>query len=121
MHEGGSLTWQEVVEKYHSGLLDELSVRLDSDLRNAVSEAVAAERLQAGATLKQACEEARRSQVESLNQVLRRLRSTGQEQVLDLVAEGCAPFARHLVVLVFESNQARSVALAGIEGIESAL
>jgi hypothetical protein len=108
MHEGGSLTWQEVVDKYHSGLVDELSMRIDSDLRNAVSEAVAAERLQAGATLKQACEEARRSQVESLNQVLRRLRSTVQEQVLDLVAEGCAPFAGHLVVLVFESNQARS-------------
>src|SRR5580658_8283304 len=98
MHEGGSLTWREVVDKHHSGLVDELSVRLDSDLRNAVSDAVAAERAEAGAALKQACEEARRSQVESLNQVLRRLRTTGQEHVLELVAEGCAPFAEHLVV-----------------------
>jgi hypothetical protein len=100
MHEGGALTWREVVDKYHSGLMDELSVRLDSDLRQAVSEAVS---------------EARRSQVESLNQVLRRLRTTGQEQVLKLVVEACAPFAGQLVVLVFESNQARSAAGFGME------
>src|SRR5579863_4570865 len=107
MHESGALTWREVVDKYHSGLIDELSVRLDSDLHDAVSGAVAAALNQASAeaagTLKQACDEARRSQAESLNQVLRRLRTTGQERVLDLVGEGCAAYARHLVVLVFES------------------
>jgi len=103
MHEGGALTWREVVDKYHSGLIDELSVRLDSDLRDAVSKAVS---------------EARRSQVESLNQVLRRLRTTGQEKVLQLLAEGCAPFAGQLVVLVFESNQARSAAGFGMETTE---
>jgi hypothetical protein len=121
MQEGGSLTWREVVDKYHSGLIDELSLRFDSDLRDAVShavsQAVAAERTEAVAALKQACEEARRSQVESLNQVLRRLRTTGQEQLLHLVAEGCAPFAGRLVVLVFENNQARSAAILGIEGV----
>lgn len=106
MHESGALTWREVVDKYHSGLIDELSVRLDSDLRDAVAEAVA-----------HAC----RSQVESLNQVLRRLRTTGQDGVLPLVAEGCAPFAGQLVVLVFESHQARSAAGFGMEitGIEN--
>jgi hypothetical protein len=103
MHEGGALTWREVVDKYHSGLVDELSVRLDSDLRDAVSHAVA---------------EARRSQVESLNQVLRRLRTAGEEHILKLVAEGCAPFAGQLVVLVFESNQARSAAGSGMEATE---
>ena len=74
MHEGGALTWREVVEKHHSALVDELSVRLDSDLREAVSRAVAAERSQAAVRLRLECDEARRSQVESLNQVLRRLR-----------------------------------------------
>jgi len=116
MHEGGALTWREVVDKYHFGLIDELSVRLDSDLQYAVTEAVAAERTQVGDALKQAVAEARRSQVESLNQVLRRLRTTGQEGVLRLVAEGCASFAGQLVVLVFESSQARSAAACGIEG-----
>jgi hypothetical protein len=99
MSEGGALTWREVVDRYHSGLVDELSARLDSDLRDAVSRAVA---------------EARRSQVESLNQVLRRLRTAGEEHILKLVAEGCAPFAGQLVVLVFESNQARSAAASGL-------
>jgi hypothetical protein len=103
MHEGGALTWREVIEKFHSGLIDELSVRLDSDLRDAVSRAVA---------------EARRSQVESLNQVLRRLRTAGEEHVLKLVGEGCGSFAGQLVVLVFESNQARSAAAFGIETTE---
>jgi hypothetical protein len=103
MNEGGALTWREVVDRYHSGLVDELSGRLDSDLRDAVSRAVA---------------EARRSQVESLNQVLRRLRTAGEEHILKLVAEGCAPFAGQLVVLVFESNQARSVAGSGLETAE---
>jgi hypothetical protein len=115
MHESGALTWREVVEKYHSALADELSVRLDSELRDAVSQAVAVARTEAHVELKQACEEARRAQVESLNQVLRRLRATGQEHVLDLVAEGCAPFAGQLVVLVFESNQARYAAGFGID------
>jgi hypothetical protein len=109
MHESGALTWREVVDKYHSGLIDELSVRLDSDLRDAVSQAVSAALDQAAAERKQACDEARRSLVESLNQVLRRLRTAGQEHILALVAEGCAPYAGQLVVLVFESNQARSI------------
>jgi hypothetical protein len=103
MHEGGALTWREVVDKYHSGLVDELSARLDSDLRDAVSQAVA---------------EARRSQVESLNQVLRRLRTAGEEHVLKLLAEECAPFAARLVVLVFETNQARLAAGSGMETTE---
>jgi hypothetical protein len=103
MDEGGALTWREVVDKYHSGLVDELSARLDSDLRDAVSQAVA---------------EARRSQVESLNQVLRRLRTAGEEHVLKLLAEECAPFAARLVVLVFETNQARLAAGSGMETTE---
>ena len=113
--EGGALTWREVVEKHHSVLVDELSVRLDSELREAVSVALPSERSKAATQLKQACDEARRSQVESLNQVLRRLRTTGEEQVLDLVAEGCASYSPQAVVLVFENNQARSAAGFGVE------
>jgi len=121
MHEGGTLTWREVVDKHHSALVDELTGRLDSDLRDAISRAIADEQSKAGLQLKQACDDARRSQVESLNQMLRRLRETGEERVLDLLAEGCASYAEQLVVLVFESNQARSAASFGIEnrGIES--
>lgn len=103
MHEGGALTWREVVERHHADLVDELSVRLDSALRDAV----AAERSQA--------EEARRLHVEALNQALRRLRTTGENQVLNLLAESCAPYVERLVVLVFENNQARCAASAGIE------
>jgi hypothetical protein len=118
MHEGGALTWREVVDQYHSALIDEISVRLDSEVRDAVDRAVAAALAQAGAQaaaeLKRACEEARRSQVEWLNQFLRRLRATGGERVLDLLAEGCASYAGKLVVLVFESNQARSAAVIGL-------
>jgi len=115
MHEGGALTWREVVDKYHSVLIDELSVRIDSDLRDAVSRAVAAEHSQAIARIERACDDARRSRVESLNQVLRRLRTTGWEQILELLAEGCASYADKVVVLVFENNQARCAARAGIE------
>ena len=115
MHEGGALTWREVVEKNHSVLVDELSERIDSDLRKAVERAVAAERSQATIRLKTECEDARRSQVESLNQVLRRLRTAAEEHVLDLAAESCASYAEKVVVLVFENNQARCTASAGIE------
>jgi hypothetical protein len=115
MHEGGALTWREVVDRYHSVLVDELSVCLDSDLRDAVDRAIAAERSQASIQLKRDCAEARRSQVESLNQVLRRLRTTDEDHVLELAAEGCASYAEKVVVLVFERNQARCAASAGIE------
>jgi hypothetical protein len=116
MHEGGALTWRELVEKHHFALLDELSGRLDSDLREAVARAIEAEHTKTGAQLQRSGDEARRTQAESLNQVLRRLRrSTGDEQVLEILAESCAPFAEHLVVLVFENNRATSVAGFGTE------
>jgi hypothetical protein len=114
MHEGGALTWREVVDQHHSALIDEISVRLDSEVRDAVAAALAQAGVEAAAELKRAREEARRSQVEWLNQFLRRLRATGGERVLDLLAEGCASYAGKLVVLVFESNQARSAAVVGL-------
>jgi len=121
MHESGALSWRDVVDRHHSGLVDELSVVFDSELRGAASRAAADERAQASAqTL---------SQIESLNQVLRRLRSAGEEQILQLLAEGCAAYADKLVVLVFENSQgvpgntegrsgtqARSAAAAGTGG-----
>jgi hypothetical protein len=79
-------------------------------VRDAVSSAISAEHSKVSAQLKQACDGARRSQVESLNQILRRLRATSEEQVLELAARGCAPYVEQLVVLVFESNQARCAA-----------
>jgi hypothetical protein len=115
MHEGGALTWREVVDRYHSVLVDELSVRIDSELRDAVDRAVAAERSQAEIQLRQEGDDARRAQVESLNQVLRRLRTTGEDRVLEIAAESCASYAGKVVVLLFESNQAWCAASAGIE------
>src|SRR5579862_9839074 len=92
MPDGGTPGWREVVDRNHSHLIDELAISLDSERREAASQAVIAERAQAD------------SRIEYLNQVLRRLRSAGEEQVLPLLAEGCAPHAGKLVVLVFESN-----------------
>lgn len=94
MPDGGALNWREAVDRYHSRLIDELSTHLDSERRQASAQGAAGERAQQTA------------QVECLNQVLRRLRAAGEKQVLHLVAEGCAPYAGGLVVLVFETNQA---------------
>ena len=107
MPDGGALPWREVVERYHSRLIDELSMSLDSERREAAELGAAGERAQATA------------QVECLNQVLRRLRGAGPEQVLPLLAEVCGPYAGKLVVLVFESGQssgnvARAAASAGL-------
>src|SRR5437762_14207740 len=108
MHEGGALTWRDVVEKHHSALVDELSAHMVSELENAVARALATERSEAKAQLASACEDARRSRTESLNQALRRLRqASSEEQILRLLAEGCAAYAERSVVLVFENNQAR--------------
>jgi hypothetical protein len=68
MPDGGALTWREVVDKHHSALLDELSAHMVSELKNAVARAVAAERSEANANLARACDDARRTRTESLNQ-----------------------------------------------------
>lgn len=118
MNDGGAATWREVIEKHHSSLVDELSGRLDSELRDAVTRAVAAESSAAGEKLRRACDDARTAQVESLNQVLRRMRSSAEDKAMDLLAEGCASFASRLVVLVFESNQAHSIAGLHVESFD---
>src|SRR5579871_5333783 len=94
MPDGGALSWREVVGESHSRLVDELAVCLDSERRLAVAQATTAERAKGA------------SEIENLNQIVRRLRSSGEEQVPRLLAEGCAPYATKLVVLVFESSQA---------------
>lgn len=102
MHDAAALSWREIVDRHHSALIDELTSQIDSEVRDAVSQAVARERSQ------------RVSQVESLNQVLRRLRVASETELPRLLADGCSAFAEHLVVLLFESNQARGVASHGI-------
>lgn len=114
-----SLAWREIVENHSSALIDALSARLDSHVRHAVAEALAAERVRAETQLALACVEAKASQAESLNQSLRRLReAAGEEHILRTLCESCAPFADLLVVLVFENNQARVVASRGFESGE---
>ena len=95
------LTWREIVENHYSSLVDELSRRLDSDLKrlesdlkDAVSSAVASERFAADGQLVLACDQARRSQAEGLNQSLRRLRqANGEEHILQTLSESCALYA----------------------------
>jgi hypothetical protein len=114
-----NLTWEEIVLNHHSSLIDALSARLDSDVKRAVAEALAAERVRAETQLAVACVEAKTSQAETLNQSLRRLReANGEEHILRTLCESCAPFADLLVVLVFENNQARVVASRGFESGE---
>lgn len=132
MHDGAlalhELTWREIVENHHSSLVDELSRRLDSDLKrlesereDAVASALALERSQAGARLTLAGAEARRIEAEALNQSLRRLRqANGEEHILQTLGESCVRYAEILVVLVFENNQAHAVATQGLEtGLET--
>jgi len=117
MGESGALKWREVVDKHHSSLLDELSTQYHADLQDALSGALASERTQLRRQIAQACDDARRSHAELLNQALRRQRqAAGQEQVLQFLIESCSPFADKAVVLVFENNQARSVATKGLGG-----
>jgi hypothetical protein len=115
MHDGGTITWRDVVEKHHSALVDELTVRLDSDFRTAISQAVDAERSQTTEQIERACDEALRAQSEILNQTLRRLRQGASEtQILELLNEGCGVCSERSVVLVFENNQARCAASRGV-------
>lgn len=97
-------------------MMDELTVRLDSDFRDAVTRAVDAERSQTIGQIARACDEARRLQSEILNQTLRRLRQgTNEEQILELLNEGCAACSERSVVLVFENSQARGAASRGVD------
>jgi hypothetical protein len=98
MHEGGALSWREVVDRHHTQLVDDLSVHLDSALQAAASRASADEHARI------------RSEVEGLNQVLRRMRAADAGQVLQILAGGCASYADRLVVLVFDNHQARVAA-----------
>jgi hypothetical protein len=115
MHDSGAPEWREVLHKHHSAMVDELSAALDSDLQHAVSEALTEERARAARQIAGACEDARRSHAESLNQALRRLREAdSDEKILQLLNDSCAPHTRQSVVLVFENNQARTVASRGV-------
>jgi hypothetical protein len=78
---------------------------------------MASERAEVRRQVAQACDDARRSRAEQLNQALRRQRhATGQEQVLQFLLESCAPLTDKAVVLLFENNQARAVAIKGLSG-----
>jgi hypothetical protein len=125
MNQGGSLVVREVVEQhtasYSTGLIDEMTARMDSALelaRNqAAQEAVAQERARSGADIELARESAARDTrlavVESFNQTLRRIRRAAtQGAVLDIVLESTAGKA---VVLEVENGQARSRAMRGSE------
>jgi hypothetical protein len=120
------LNWREVVEKNHGQLVAELTASLDSGIEAAVSGAVAAavaeERSKIKENLDRAASEARTAEVESLNQVLRRLRNAGEADVFEILLRGAvANCAAQVVVLAFENNQARVVASHGIPAVENGL
>jgi hypothetical protein len=120
MHEAGALTWRDVVERHHSTLVYELSERLDSDLKDAISNAIALERSQASDQLARTREEVSRAQAESLNQALRRMRQAiGDGQILQSLVENIAPYSALAVVLVFENNQAHVAASGGFNRAQS--
>jgi hypothetical protein len=103
-----------VVEKHHTALLGELEERLEAELAEAAARAVAKERVEADARAAKSRDEARVKHTETLNQVVRRLRCTSESDVPGLIAQGSAPYAGKLVVLVFESGQAGIAASQGI-------
>ena len=112
------LTWREIIEHHHSSMVDELAVRLDSDVEKAVTQALAAERARAENQIAVACDQARRAQSESLNQSLRRLRNaTNDENILKILGESCVAYTPYSVVLVFENNQARVAASPEIDAV----
>jgi hypothetical protein len=114
MHDAGAATWREVVDKHHCALVDELSTRIDSELQGAILRAIELENTKLNARLERSNTDARRSQAESLNQIIRRLRrAASSEQVLETLGRSCAEYAEKLVVLVFENNHARSICTYG--------
>jgi hypothetical protein len=71
-----------------------------------------ADRERAKADREQAVTDARRSVADALSQSVRRLRqSSGEMRILKVLNEIAAPWALQSVVVVFENNQARAVAL----------
>lgn len=97
MHESPTLTWRDVVDKYHSTLVDELTVSLDSIFsaeREAQNLRLAAER-----------ERVKLATAESLNQILRRIRQASSETaVLKMLAEATSAYAQRVVLLSVEVN-----------------
>ena len=111
----GATQWDELIQKYCSALSAELPALLDSEVVRVVAAAVAEERAHSGIRLAKSMDTARRAHAEVLNQTLRRLRDLHREEaIFDLVAKSCAPFAAHVVVLVFGNNQAHVVASHGV-------
>jgi len=143
----GSLKLRELADKHYAALVDELTAHLDSELKAArdkaadevsaaVAEVSAKERLQAASQVEaaraegtlQAKEasrhaglEARVSLSESLNQIVRRIRQTSDGfDVLDILLDSAATFARQAVVLGVENNQVQSMASIGLKDREFA-
>lgn len=109
------LTWREIISKHQASMADELSARLSVDMSEAIDAALTAERSQANRQIARACEEARRTHSESLNQALRRLRAaTSAQKTLELLRETCAPYAERSAVLLFDEARAYAI---GDEGL----
>jgi len=99
MHDGGTITWRDAIDRHHRALIDELQVSLDSDRLKTVEEAR---------------QNTQRAITESLNQAVRRLRDVPSEvSALHLLTESSSGWARRAVVLLIENNQARSLGSNG--------
>jgi hypothetical protein len=107
----GVVTWREVVERHHGALVDDLTLRLDSEIQKAVAHAVRKEQERAVTQI----ERARRTTAESLNQTMRLIRQSAAEApALQLLADGSAPYSQRAVVLLIENNHAKSLSTRGV-------
>lgn len=133
MQDGSASAWREIIDRHHTALADELTVKVDAEIDSSVAAAVKAavseERERSDAEIARAVleertrvsDETRRRLSESLNQTLRRIRqTTAEHETLQLLLEDSASCAERAVVVLIENNQAqigawRGAALRGEE------
>ena len=102
-------TWRAVFDKHYSALVDEVSSRLDSQLEESVARVTAAERDKAEP--RQIGERTPGHSGSPESDLAADAAGASQIAVLELLADGTSPWAGKMVVLSFENNQARVLAV----------
>lgn len=106
MHDSQTLAWRDVIEKYHSTLVDELGATLDSAFDAERTRSTAEiERVRRDTALE--IERLGREIVENYNQNVRRLKQADSPSaIFELLAEFAHAHASRVVVLPVQSGQA---------------
>jgi hypothetical protein len=111
MDDSSALSWREIVEKHQAAMVEEITVRLDSQLQRAILHAVESER----ASASESVERTRVETAEFLNQALRRLRQVAARSgVLELLAESSARYSEQTAVLSIHNHQCQLSASRGL-------